>query len=468
MKKIYASVTILTLLAGFVLLPGAFAAEAPYWIGTYSGTVLISPSPVLFFSDGSAVFVSYIKEDNMVKYSVLRKVAPNGSVEWAVKYGSGFIVSALAKSPGRDMVAAGACLPKGLANPDGFLMKLDKKGRVLWAKRYGGSGTDSLTALTVLENGDILAAGMTTSFGDGRGDVWLLKADGKGNVIWERTYGTGWMDEPLSILVEPNGDILIGGVSSHDNVPYGLILAVEGNGNLKWAKEYRIGTGLVIRGLSYLNGDVYASGYTNPGNDTIAAVLMKLDGEGNLLWSGSYYRKGFFLLGGNVVSDSSGLWIPGALVGFLNGTAYYGVLLHVSSGTPVGVRSYGPGMSFRALRIAPDGSILVSGVMANNGSGGPLPLLARLPENGSLPNCRYLANLTVEEGTPKVMGSPINLSTGEPKFTVGDASVAFEGMTGSASLICTYTPPAEKGKGICGPGFIALLALFAAFSSKRH
>ncbi|WP_456365908.1 CGP-CTERM sorting domain-containing protein [Thermococcus sp.] len=94
--------------------------------------------------------------------------------------------------------------------------------------------------------------------------------------------------------------------------------------------------------------------------------------------------------------------------------------------------------------------------------------MARLPTNGSLPNCRYLTNLTVEEGTPEVIVSPIDLSTGEPKSSVADALVTFKGLTGNASLICTYTPPAEKGKGICGPGFIALLAIFAAFLSRRY
>ncbi len=468
MRKIHLCLVMLIIFTGSVFLPSTSASgSAQYWIGTYNGTILISPAPVLSLSDGSALFVSYVKGGLGIDYSVLRKIAPNGSVEWAIKYGEGVIINSLAKTPDDKIVTAGMYFSNNSLQPDGFLMEVDKKGKVLWAKRYGGNGTDSLSVVTVLKNGDVLAAGMTTSFKDARGNVWLLKTDSHGNVIWERTYGTEWKDEPLSMLVESNGDILIVGVSIHGNVPYGLILAVDSSGKLIWAKEYKSDMGLITRGLSYFNGGIYVSGYNYLGNNTLGALLMKLDDKGNLLWSESYYRKGFFMLGGDMGVSLKGLWLSGALVKVSsNKTTYYGVLLHISNGTLRDVRIYGPELTFRTLTIASDGSIFVSGVTENNGS--KTPLLARLPENGSLPNCKYLANLTVEKTSPEITTSFIKLNTGEPKFTGMKVRISTKEMNGNVSLLCTYTPPTEKEKGICGPGFVVLLTISIAILLRKR
>lgn len=463
MRKVYALLVIISVLVGFVLPLGESATEnAPYWIGIYGGTLLISPSPVLSFPDGSAVFVSYVKKGMIVKYSVLRKVAPNGSVEWTVKYGDGVIINALAMTPEGRIVAAGAYFSNNSPYPYGFLMEVDKNGKVIWAKRYGGNKTDSLSVVTVLKNGDILAAGMTMSFKDARGDVWLLKVDGHGNVLWERTYGTEWKDEPLSMLVMPNGNIVVAGISLSGNVPRGLILTLNSSGNLIWAREYQSGKGLIIRGISYSDGKFYTSGYVYLGNNTIGAILMRLDLNGNVLQSEAYYREGFFVLGGNMVPVSRGVWLSGALVRVLpNETTYYGILLHASNSSLVNVRVYGPGIAFRTLTIAPNGSILLSGVTKNN-----TPLMARLPKNGTLPGCRYLTNLTVEETSLKVNVSTVTLNVGNPNFKATSLVVTAGESGGNVSLLCTYTQ--EEKSEICGPGFIVLLALLAVLPLRRH
>jgi len=456
MRKTYALLIVLSVLTGLVLIPEADASGSnPYWIEVYKGSFLVSPSPVLSVSGGGVILVSYVKENGMVKYSVLRKIASDGSVEWAVKYGNGLIINALAETPDGRIVAAGTYLSDTNMHSDGFLMEMDKNGKVLWAKRYGGNGMDSLSVVTVLKNGDILAAGMTASFKDARGDVWLIKTDGHGNVIWERTYGTEWKDEPLSMMVEPNWNILIAGVSVHGNVPYGMIMSVDGSGNPVWVKEYQSGGGLVIRGLSYSNGDIYASGYNYLGNGTLGAFLMKLDGNGNVLWGESYYRGGFFMLGGNIGADSRGLWLPGAMINASSTeTTYYGVILHVHNDTLRDVRVYGPGISFRAVTIAPDGSLLLSGVTKNN-----TPLMARLPANGSLPNCKYLISVKVEKTSVKIRAFPITLNIGDPNFNAVAVAVSTFKTSSNPRFLCTYSRYFHKEKGICGPGLVVLMAL---------
>jgi len=44
-------------------------------------------------------------------------------------------------------------------------------------------------------DGGYLAAGKTNSFGQGGLDVYLVKTNAKGNVMWSKTYGTAALDE---------------------------------------------------------------------------------------------------------------------------------------------------------------------------------------------------------------------------------------------------------------------------------
>jgi len=57
---------------------------------------------------------------------------------------------------------------------DALLLKYDLSGNLIWDKTWGGISDDYAYSLFILEN-DIFITGMTTSFGAGNSDVFLLK-----------------------------------------------------------------------------------------------------------------------------------------------------------------------------------------------------------------------------------------------------------------------------------------------------
>lgn len=92
---------------------------------------------------------------------------------------------------------------KGLLNEwgnptsDYWVVKIDASGKKVWDKTFGGNNNDQLASLVTATNGDYLFGG--TSASDISGDksqplrafedFWVIRVDGKGNKIWDKTFG---------------------------------------------------------------------------------------------------------------------------------------------------------------------------------------------------------------------------------------------------------------------------------------
>jgi hypothetical protein len=100
------------------------------------------------------------------------------------------LLSAVALPDGGYAVGGGTA-SKGAGQTDFWALRLDAKGNVVWDKTFGGPKDDSPTrkALAALPDGGFALAGGTYSKGAGDADVWVVRLDGNGNVLWDRTFG---------------------------------------------------------------------------------------------------------------------------------------------------------------------------------------------------------------------------------------------------------------------------------------
>jgi len=84
-------------------------------------------------------------------------------------------------------IVAGRADSFGVGGSDVYLIKTDSLGDTLWAKTYGGAGSDEGWAVRQTTDGGYIVAGYTESFGAGLRDVYLIKTDANGDTLWTKT-----------------------------------------------------------------------------------------------------------------------------------------------------------------------------------------------------------------------------------------------------------------------------------------
>jgi gliding motility-associated-like protein len=107
---------------------------------------------------------------------------------------------------------------------DFWIMKISKNGTFQWDKTIGGAKDDFLNSAVMTNDGGYLLGGESVSdaSGDksdnsyGDKDYWLVKVNGAGNVVWDKSFGGDSTDVLQNIVLE-NNDIFVGGSSISDS-----------------------------------------------------------------------------------------------------------------------------------------------------------------------------------------------------------------------------------------------------------
>ena len=205
---------------------------------------------------------------------------------------------------------AAACTSDHLGLPIQGWLRLPLGFVQPWAHTWGGSGSDSISSVMTDGNGNVYAAGTTSSFGAGGTDVLVLKYDANGNLIWQRTWGGAGADNANGIGLDMSGNVyVVGSTTSFGAGSYdALVLKFDGSGNFQWSKTWGGGSFDVAYDIAFdIGSNLYVAAESySLGN---RAVLLKFDPSGNLLssraWKGpATYDSGYSVdvdMNGNVI-----------------------------------------------------------------------------------------------------------------------------------------------------------------------
>lgn len=133
------------------------------------------------------------------------------------------------------------------ASSEGWVIKLDKDGYLEWSKSLGGYASDELVEVIQTSTGDYIFVGKSNSrsgdipFNLGETDGWVIKLNSNGDILWSKIFGSEKIEELYSIIEVDNGYIVsgltgtsLGQISSANTNAW--IFKIDDEGNQIWSK----------------------------------------------------------------------------------------------------------------------------------------------------------------------------------------------------------------------------------------
>lgn len=231
-----------------------------------------------------------------------------------------------------------------------WVVRIDANGNKLWDKTIGGDVYDKLTSALATPDGGFLIGGTSNSNKSGdksedskasacsigtRGlcqtDYWIVKLDGSGNKIWDRTIGGTKSEELLDILLTKEGSYLLAGstesgIGADKTMAETGVWAVELNSSGEKLKDmflFKEEVGVEIRKIrqdvdgGYVLGGKVSVKITPESYENIEFLAAKVDKNGTQLW-----KK---VLGGPSVDELTSILVNRDGDYVLSGYTYSGV-----------------------------------------------------------------------------------------------------------------------------------------------
>jgi predicted secreted protein len=181
------------------------------WNKTYGGTGDDQGGTLILTADGGYAIPSYSTTGGL--HSWLIKVDQFGNMEWNQTYRVGAASFAYIGVPTTDggYALTGTVFSGVFGKRDAWLIKTDSSGNMLWNRTYGGAGDDTGRGVWQTADGGYVIDCDTSSFGAGGVDIWLIRTDSSGNMLWNRTYGGAGTEVPVAIILTADGGYAIVG-----------------------------------------------------------------------------------------------------------------------------------------------------------------------------------------------------------------------------------------------------------------
>jgi len=189
----------------------------------------------------------------------------DGRFDDAIKAKGGYVISGTLALEGEDL--------------DGHAMKVDEDGEEIWSLLTGGDGVDYLSSVVETEDGYAFAGAKGAPNKNVKGDAWLVKTDGEGNVEWEETYAGESRSAFYTVEALEDGYVAMGSSNSDG----GIVVRLNEDGERLWNTSHGIVVGDSIRtdeGFLVAGGKLGRSG--------LVTWFAELDNEGELVWERTY------------------------------------------------------------------------------------------------------------------------------------------------------------------------------------
>jgi hypothetical protein len=217
---------------------------------------------------------------------------------WRVYGGPNSIVQDLvALSDG--YVLCGRRTPTGtMVQKQMYIVRTNLNGDTLWTSFIewpSSVQTEGNRILPTADGGFLAVGGQTisTPTPPPTTSAYLVRLDANGDTLWTKTYGNGYFTDALAVC--PIGDqgylVVVEIVEEDVWLPYIGILRIDAAGDTLWSKIYSADGGKQAASdvIACDDGGFMLAGYNEPAvSDQRFAFLMRIDSNGDTLWTCSY------------------------------------------------------------------------------------------------------------------------------------------------------------------------------------
>jgi hypothetical protein len=272
----------------YFLLPSVSFAQITFE-KTYGGSGADVGYSVQQTTDGGYIVTGFTRNN-----VYLVKTDSLGDTLWTRTYGgtSWEVGYSVQQTQDGGFIITGETTSFGAGFYDVYLVKTDSVGDILWARTYGGTDYDIGRSVQETQDLGYIVAGETNSFGVGLVDVYLIKVDSLGDTLWTRTYGGGREDAGRSVQQTQDGGFIVTGETNSFGMGLAdvYLIKVDSLGDTLWTKTY----GLLLNDIGYsvqqtTDGGYIIAGETfSFGSGSGDVYLVKTDTLGDTLWTRTY------------------------------------------------------------------------------------------------------------------------------------------------------------------------------------
>ena len=283
-----------------------------------------------------------------------------------------------------------------------------------WTRYIGGDGDDELHSSIYTSDNCLLLVGKSNSFTDDDFDVYIVKVNLNGNLLWNITHSDPALSEDdaaYQAIETSDGYIITGKISSLDGIGDDvLLLKLDKNGNKLWSKN-----------IGWNSWDWGNDLIQLPDNSILVLAttqdffgfpydpwLLKFDSNGNELWK-KRYKYPDHQYPTSVIRDSNqNLYILGTTSSTTNSNSSIFLIKTDYSGQEIWYKEYGGPERETASKIVPyNNGFLITGTTNSYGAGRNDVYVFKIDVNGNTlwektigsSSDDYAENIIVTSGT---------------------------------------------------------------------
>jgi hypothetical protein len=224
-----------------VYLVKADSAGNLVWSRTYGGGNDDKGASVAQTSDAGFILAGFTYSFGAGDYDFyLVRTDGAGDTLWTRTYGGAASdqAAAVLQTPDHGFVVAGLTNSYGAGNSDAWLVRTDSAGDTLWTRTYGASGLDWSSSVAQMSDGGLVFCGATDGYGAGMLDAWLVRINAAGDTLWTRTFGGDQFDRGFAVRASGGGGYIVCGMTTS----YGAgaedmyLIKTGGNGDAEFVK----------------------------------------------------------------------------------------------------------------------------------------------------------------------------------------------------------------------------------------